>query len=100
MKTLNTIQDVIELVNANNYYYKNNEFSDPFYLIESAEEYFKSFANEDSNFNAEGVFVDKVKTEKYFVEEVNATVTVDFYEAYVDSGANAEDYFYGFIINY
>jgi len=93
MKTLNTIQDLKDLVNNNNFYYKNNEFSDPFYLIESAEEHFKSF-------NEDGFFIDKVKTEKYFVEEVNATVTVDFYEAYVDSGANAEDYFYGFIINY
>ena len=100
MKTLNTIQDVIELVNANNYYYRDNEFKDLLYLMESAEEYFKSFANEDSNFNAEEVIIDKVKTEKYFVDEVNATVTVDFYEAYTDSGVSAEDYFYGFIINY
>ena len=100
MKTLNTIQDLRGLVNNNNYYYKDNEFSDPFYLIESADEYFKSFVSGDSNHRMEGFFIDKVKTEKYFVDEVNATVTVDFYEAYVDSGANAEDYFYGFIINY
>ena len=93
MKTLNTIQDLKDLVNNNNYYYNGNEFKDYFELKESAEEHFKSF-------NEEGVFVDKVKTEKYFVDEVNATVTVDFYEAYVDSGANAEDYFYGFTINY
>ena len=100
MKTLNTIQDLKDLVNNNNYYYKNNEFSDPFYLIESADEYFKSFANGDSNYSTEGFFIDKVKTEKYLIEEVNATVTVDFYEAYIDSGVNAEDYFYGFTINY
>ena len=100
MKTLNTIQDISVLVNNNNYYYRDNEFSHPFYLLKSAEEHFKSFANGDSNYSTEGLFIDKVKTEKYFIEEVNATVTVDFYEAYVDSGANAEDYFYGFTINY
>lgn len=100
MKTLPTIQDLRGLVNNNNFYYKNNEFSDPSYLIASAEEHFKIFANGDSDPITERVFIDKVKSERYFVEEVNATVTVDFYEAYVDSGANAEDYFYGFIINY
>lgn len=95
MKTLATIQDVVELVNANNYYYKDNEFNDYFELKEAAEEHFKSF-----DLPSGEVHLDKVKTEKYFVEEVNTTVTVEFYEAYIDSGVSKEDYFYGFIINY
>jgi len=109
MKNLSTIEEVRELVSANNYYFKGNEFDGYFELKAAAEEHFIKVA-EDSDgqeayFKTFGlkvgeVRIEKVKVEKYFVDEVNTTVTVDFYEAYVDSGVSNEDYFHAFLIKY
>lgn len=109
MKNLSTIEEVRELVNTNNYYFKGNEFDGYFELKAAAEEYFKT-ETEDSD-DQEAYFkkfglsvgkahIQKVKVEKYFVDEVNTTVTVEFYEAYVDSGVSNEDYFHAFLIEY
>lgn len=95
MKTVTTIEQVREAVNANNYYFKGNEFDGYFELKAAAEEHFKTLG-----LNVDEVEVDKVKIEIYFVDEVNTTVTVEFYEAYVDSGVSNEDYFHAFLIKY
>ena len=107
MKNLRTIEEVRELVNANNYYFKGNEFDGYFELKAAAEEHFKT-VTEDSDdqeayfktfgLNVGEAHLEKVKVEKYFVDEVNTTVTVEFYEAYVDSGVSNEDYFHAFLI--
>lgn len=109
MENLSTIEEVRELVNANNYYFKGNEFDGYFELKATAEDHFKT-VTEDSDdqeayFKAFGLnvgeaHIEKVKVEKYFVDEVNTTVTVEFYEAYVDSGGSNEDYFHAFLIKY
>jgi len=109
MNTLNTIEEVRQVVNNNNYYFKGNEFNSYSELESAAEEHFKSIT-EDSD-DQEGYYnhfglnvgeahVDKVKVDKFYVEEVGDVVTVDFYESYIDSGVNQEDYFHGFIISY
>lgn len=109
MKNLSTIEEVRASVNANNYYFKGNEFDGYFDLKAAAEEHFKTvtedFDDQESYFKTFGLnvgeaHIEKVKVEKYFVDEVNTTVTVEFYEAYVDSGVNKEDYFHAFIIKY
>lgn len=109
MKNLSTIEEVRELVNSNNYYFKGNEFDGYFELKAAAEEHFKT-VTEDSDdqeayfktfgLNVGEAHIDKVKVENYFVDEVNTTVTVEFYEAYVDSGVSNEDYFHAFLIEY
>ena len=114
MKNLSTIEEVRELVNANNYYFKGNEFDGYFELEAAAEEHFKTvtediklfgFDDQEAYFKTFGLnvgeaHVEKVKVEKYFVDEVNTTVTVKLYEAYVDSGVSYEDYFHAFLIEY
>ena len=109
MKNLKTIEEVRELVNANNYYFKGNEFDGYFKLKAAAEEHFKT-VTEDSDdqeayfktfgLNVGEAHVEKVKVEKYFVDEVNTTVTVEFYKSYVDSGVSNEDHFHAFLIEY
>lgn len=109
MKNLTTIEEVRELVNNNNYYFKGNEFDGYFELKAAAEKHFKNVTedidNQEAYFKTFGlnvgeVHIDKVKVEKYFVDEVNTTVTVEFYKAYVDSGVSNEDYFHAYLIEY
>lgn len=109
MKNLSTIEELRELVNANNYYFKGNEFNGYLELKSAAEEHFKEvtedYEDQEVYFKTFGLNVgeartEKVKVEKYFVDEVNTTVTVEFYEAYVDSGVSNEDYFHAFLIEY
>ena len=109
MTNLNTIEEVRELVNSNNYYFKGNEFDGYFELEAAAGDHFKTvtedFDDQEAYFSAFGLnvgeaHIEKVKVEKYFVDEVNTTVTVEFYEAYVDSGVPDEDYFHAFLITY
>ncbi len=97
MKNLSTIEEVRELVKANNYYFKGNEFDGYFEMKAAAEEHFKTVTEDSDDQEAH---IEKVKVEKYFVGEVNTTVTVEFYEAYVDSGVSNEDYFHAFLIKY
>ncbi len=109
MKNLSTIEEVRELVNANNYYFKGNEFDGYFELKLAAEEHFKTvtkdYNDQESYFKTFGLNVGEAhyrqsKVEKYFVDELNTTVTVVFYESYVDSGVSNEDYFHAFLIEY
>lgn len=91
MKTATTIEQVREVVNANNYSYRGNEFNSYFDLKTAAEEHFEKIGEAKIN---------KVKVDKYFVDEVNTTVSVEYYESHVDSGVNDEDYFHAFVIKY
>jgi hypothetical protein len=107
MKNVITVEEVRELVERNNYYFKGNEFEGYFELKAAAEEHFKTitkdYDDQEAYFKTFGLnvgeaHIEKVKVEKYFVEEENATVTVEYYEAYVDSGVNEGDYFHGFLV--
>ena len=78
-----------------------------FEFKESAEEHFKTITEDSDDqedyyshfgLNVGECYIDKVKVEKFYVEEVGDVVTVEFYESYIDSGVNQEDYFHGFVI--
>lgn len=89
MRDFKNIDEVVDFVNENNYWYNGNRF-------ESFDELSKS-ANE--HFDVCDVETHLVKNEKYFDLDSQNTLTVSFYESYVDSGVGAEDYFYGYIIS-
>jgi hypothetical protein len=109
MKTLSKTQDVVELVDSSNYYFKGNKFNDYSEMRSAAEEHFMNVTegsdNQEEYYNYFGldlgeVHINTVKIEKYFVEEVNTTVIVTLYEAYIDSGVSNEDYFHAYTIFY
>lgn len=109
MKTVNTLEEVKELVNNGNYYYNGNEFENYTALEKAAKNFFLEITADNENqkeyykhFGLElgEVRTERVKIEQYYVEDINCTVTVEFYEAYVDSGVSNEDYFHGYFLRY
>lgn len=106
MKTVSTLQELIDVV-ENISRYNGNGFENHFEAVKKAEEYFLSVTNDMEDpqqyYNGFGleygkVFTDKIKTEKYFVDEVNCVVDVNYIESYIDSGS--DDYFYSYYLNY
>lgn len=103
MKNIANESELISQIEANNYYYKGNNFENYSSLENAAMEYFKSITADYDDVDGYykkfgGVHVEKVRNEMYYNEGGNTTLTVHFYEAYIDSGVPAEDYFYGFFI--
>lgn len=107
MKDFNTLEELVEFIGDENYYYNGNDFNTLEELKENANKYFNSvtedYEDRDDYYSQFGVKVGEchikpVKTEKYYIQENNTTATVHFYEGYIDSGVPAEDYFYGFYI--
>lgn len=107
MKTFENTELIVEFVEYNNYYFKGNRFesfselnnaacnhfNDVTEDYENREEYYKQFGVDLNDCR-----VEKVRVEKYFNEECNDVTTVEFYEGYIDSGVNEEDYFHGYIV--
>ena len=109
MKTLNTIEELRDLLNSENYYSKGNEFDSYSDLEKSAKEFFLSITSDSDDqeeyyktfgLDVGDVYLNREKVEKYFVEEVNDTVEVQFYEAYIDSGVSNADYYHAFMLKY
>lgn len=105
MKNIANEIELVSQINSNNYYFNGNNFENYSSLKNAAENFFKSIL-EDYDGDVEeyyqrfgGLHIEKVRVEKFFNEEGNTTLTVDFYEGYIDSGVPAEDYFYGYIIS-
>ena len=104
-----TINELRELINSNNHYFRNREFKNYFEFLSKAKQHFLSVTvdcdDQQAYFEMFGldlgeVYVDDHRVEKYFVDEVNATVSVRYYEAYIDSGVNKENYFYGYLLDW
>lgn len=109
MKNLKTIEELRELVNSENYYFQGNELDTFFDLQKASEEHFKQITEDQDDqekyyqhfgLNVGEAHINKVKVENYFVDEVNTTVAVCFYESYIDSGVSNEDYFHAYLIRY
>ena len=105
MKTLNNTQEITELVESNNYYFQGQEFENFSDFYKNACNHFNDieFEYREYYYNQFGVELgecrfNKVKTEKYYVEDLKNVIEVQFYEAYIDSGVNEEDYFHGYIL--
>lgn len=109
MENLEKIKDVMDLVNSNNYYYDGNHFNNYFEMKESVESHFKEITEDSDDqeeyykmvgLNVGEAYIEKVKVERYFVDEVNTTVTVEFFESYIDSGVPKENYYHAYLIQY
>jgi hypothetical protein len=103
MKNITNKNELISQIEANNYYYRDNNFDDYATLEKSTNEFFKSITADYDDVDEYyvkfgGVSIERVGVEKFYNEEGNTTFTVNFYEGWIDSGVPAEDYFYGYII--
>ncbi len=108
MKNFNTLEELVEFIGNENYYYNGNNFETYSELEEDANKYFndttEDYEDREKYYTEFGLKVGEChleckKKEKYYIEESNTTATVHFYEAYIDSGVPEENYFYGFYIN-
>ena len=109
MKTrnFNSVYDLIEMLKEE---YHHDHYDSYAELAESANEHFLNIAEEGTDdpqgfFSDEGLtygecFIRDSKEMRFYIEDENCEVEVNFYECYVDSGVPAEDYIYGCVINY
>lgn len=103
MKNIANESKLISQIEANNYYYRGNSFENYSALENAANEYFKSVTADYDDVDGYyekfvGVSIEKVRVENFYNEEGNTTLTVHFYEGWIDSGVPAEGYFYGYFI--
>lgn len=107
MKNVKNESELINKVEADNYYYRGQNFDNYFELKEYAEKFFneitEDYEDREGYYSMFGLkagecHLEKTRTESYFNEETNCVNTVHFYEAYIDSGVPADSYFYGFYI--
>ena len=91
MKTFKNIQELTEWFEAENYYYRGQQFDNYNEAQKEAENRFD---------DAENISLDMVKMSKYYIEDLDDVVILSQYEAHAgDSGVPADDYFYAYIIN-
>jgi hypothetical protein len=105
MKTVKNESELVDIIDFQSYLYKGKKYDSYKDLKSASIEYFSSitagFEDEEDYYDKFGLKIgechlDTVKSEKYFNKGSNATITVDFVEGYIDSGAPEEDYFYGY----
>lgn len=108
MKDVKNTTELIDLINSENYYYNGNDYENYNDLEEAANNFFNEITEDsddkekyysDFGLKVGECFVREVKSETYYNEESNCTNTVKYYEAYIDSGVDAESYFYGYTID-
>ena len=96
MKTVNNIEQAIEIFesNSDNYYYRGKKFDSYSKIEDSAKKHF-----EDCEYDTEFMKVDKVGTSKFFNNGTNCVIGIDKYESHAgDSAVDTEDYFYGYVV--
>lgn len=89
MRTVNTVAELVEWFESNNYYYRGQQFESRTEFDNVAEEHFDS---EDTT-----TYISK--SQKFYINELEDVVELVEFEAHAgDSGVPAEDYFYGYVI--
>jgi hypothetical protein len=109
MKDFENENELINYINSNNFWFKDHNFENYEDLKNAANLMFKenteSCENQKEYYNKCGLeigdcYLDDIETEKYYLEEENITVTVNFIKGYLDSSVPIEDYFFGYYITY
>ena len=110
MKEFNTLDEIeVYIKNEGNYHYRDSYFGEYMEFETAARNFFDEitadYENREEYYKEFGLkpgecFIRRTKEEKYYVHEINNVVVVKYYEAYVDSGVPASDYYYGWTYNY
>ena len=107
MKKVNSIEELQQLIEQEDFYYRGKRFESHSEIENAANEFFNEntaeYEDREKYYNSFGLdvgecFTSEVKVESYDGNDLNCLYKVHFYECYIDSGSSAEDYFYGYYI--
>jgi hypothetical protein len=107
MKNFKNETELIKFVDFNVFWFRNHNFENYQVLEKAANDFFKenteSCEDQKKYYEKYGLEIgechlNEIRTERYYIEENNIEITVNYVEGYIDSAVSEEDYFHGYYI--